>query len=67
MHGLALPEIITLVLALAVMLLFLGIPAVRICRRTGNPPWLGLLIVVPLVNIGLLYYIAFSKWEEPVR
>ncbi|WP_404362761.1 hypothetical protein [Marinobacter sp.] len=38
------------------------IPAWRICQRTGYPGWLGLLILIPLVNLGLLYFIAFSDW-----
>ncbi len=38
------------------------IPAWRICQRTGYPGWMGLLILVPLVNLFLLYFLAFSKW-----
>ncbi|MDR9468023.1 hypothetical protein [Marinospirillum sp.] len=38
------------------------IPAWRICKRAGYPGWLGLLIVVPLLNLGLLYFLAFAKW-----
>lgn len=39
------------------------IPAWRICQRTGYPGPLGLLILVPLANIILLYFIAFSRWK----
>ena len=46
-----------LVIAIAVV-----VPAWRICQRTGYPGWLGLLILVPLINLGLLYFIAFSDW-----
>ncbi|SFR45061.1 hypothetical protein SAMN04488073_1436 [Marinobacter gudaonensis] len=46
-----------LVIAIAVV-----VPAWRICQRTGYPGWLGLLILVPLINLGLLYFIAFSEW-----
>lgn len=38
------------------------IPAWRICQRTGYSGWLGLLILVPLLNLGLLYFIAFANW-----
>ncbi len=38
------------------------IPAWRICQRTGNPGWMGLLILIPVVNLVLLYVIAFSDW-----
>lgn len=38
------------------------IPAWRICQRIGYPGWMGLLILIPLVNLGLLYFIAFADW-----
>ncbi len=38
------------------------IPAWRICQRVGYPGVMGLLILVPLLNLGLLYFIAFSDW-----
>ncbi|MCK7545985.1 hypothetical protein MLC59_17640 [Marinobacter bryozoorum] len=38
------------------------IPARRICQRTGYPGWMGVLILIPIVNLVLLYFIAFSDW-----
>ena len=52
------------------MLLFavvLVVPAWRICARAGYPGALGLLAVVPIVNIGLLYFIAFAQWPIEQR
>jgi hypothetical protein len=46
-----------LVIAIAVV-----IPAWRICQRTGYPGWLGVLILIPVVNLVLLYFLAFSDW-----
>ncbi len=40
----------------------LVIPTWRICQRTGYPGWIGILILVPMVNLILLYFIAFSDW-----
>jgi hypothetical protein len=40
------------------------IPAWRICQRTGYSGWMGLLILVPLVNLFLLYFLAFSQWPR---
>lgn len=37
------------------------IPMWRICERLGYPGVLGLLAVVPLLNLGLLYFLAFSE------
>tara|TARA_R110000851_G_scaffold165169_1_gene309656 strand:- start:78 stop:305 length:228 start_codon:yes stop_codon:yes gene_type:complete len=38
------------------------IPAWRICKRIGYPGWMGILILIPLANLILLYFIAFSDW-----
>ena len=40
------------------------IPAWKICQRTGYPGWLGLLIVIPVVNLVLLYLLAFGEWPS---
>ena len=41
---------------------FVGIPVVAIFKRIGISPWWALVAVIPLVNILVLNYIAFSKW-----
>jgi hypothetical protein len=38
------------------------IPFWRICGRLGYSPWLSLLIIIPLANIVLLYFLAFADW-----
>ena len=38
------------------------IPVWRICQRAGYPGWLGILILVPIANLVLLYFIAFAVW-----
>lgn len=43
------------------------VPAWRICQRTGYPGWMGLLVLIPLVNLFLLYFIAFSEWPVDRR
>ena len=40
------------------------IPIWRICQRTGYPGWLGLLTLIPVVNLALLYFIAFADWPN---
>lgn len=40
------------------------IPLWRICDKLGFPGVLSLLALVPLLNVGLLYFLAFS---EPQR
>lgn len=38
------------------------IPAWRICQRTGYPGWLGVLVLIPIVNLLFFYFIAFATW-----
>ena len=33
--------------------------------KAGYSKWLSLLMVVPLVNVILLYFLAFAKWPSP--
>ena len=60
--GFGIPELFIILLLLVIGPLLLVWPAARICRRAGFSPWLGLLILVPLANILLLWYIAFTPW-----
>lgn len=46
-----------LVIAVAVV-----IPVWRICRRTGYPGWMGIMILVPVINLIFLYFMAFADW-----
>jgi predicted PurR-regulated permease PerM len=59
--AIGIPEFIV-VLAIAAISLITIWPASRICRRVGFPWWLGLLIVVPLANMILLWFVAFADW-----
>jgi hypothetical protein len=61
MARMQLPEL-TLVLFLAAGLLVVIWPASRICRRAGFSTWLGVLSVVPILNVLLLWYLALAPW-----
>lgn len=37
-------------------------PFWRIFSKAGYSPWLSLLLVLPLVNLVMLYFLAFSAW-----
>jgi hypothetical protein len=43
--------------------LIVVIPYWMIFKKAGFPPFLGILMVVPLVNFVLLYVLAFSQWK----
>jgi len=38
------------------------VPFWKICQKAGFPGALSLLMLVPLVNIGFLYYLGFAQW-----
>ena len=55
-HGLGLYWIVGVAIAV--------VPFWRICKRVGYSPWLSLLIAIPLLNIGFIYFLAFSQWPS---
>lgn len=38
------------------------VPFWFIFRKAGYPQWLGVLMIVPVANIAMLYFLAFSDW-----
>jgi hypothetical protein len=60
--GLGVPELVILLIIVGFMGLALVWPASRICKRAGFSPWLGVLIIVPLANVFLLWFVAFTPW-----
>ena len=45
-----------------VVIIFMLFIWVKIVGKTGNSKWLGLLMIVPLVNIVFMIWLAFSIW-----
>lgn len=45
-----------------IMGIIMVIPFWRICRRLGFPGFMGLLVLVPLLNLVFFYYLAFAPW-----
>ncbi|HLP80585.1 MAG TPA: hypothetical protein VK141_01175 [Nitrosomonas sp.] len=62
MQGIGAPEIIVLLLVLSSAGLIKIFPYWKIFEKAGFSPLLSLLMVVPLVNILLLFYLGFGEW-----
>lgn len=62
MGSLGIAEVFVLLIVFLVGALILVTPAWRICTRVGYPGGLGVLILVPVLNLALLYFIAFATW-----
>ena len=61
--GLEFPEM----LLISVMAILLVLPASRICAKAGYPAWLGGLAILPVVNVALAFFLAFSTWPIEKR
>ncbi len=46
-------------LAMAVLIV---VPMWRICQRAGFPGWFGAFVLIPMLNLVLLYFLAFAEW-----
>lgn len=64
MQGASPTELVLLAVVLLFMLAIVAFPASRICSRLGFSPWLGLLALVPVANVLLLFFVAFSRWPS---
>ncbi len=49
-------------LMMLVFAVLIILPFSFIFRKAGYSQWLGLLMIVPIVNLILLYFLAFSEW-----
>ncbi|MEO0622738.1 MAG: hypothetical protein AAFU49_06770 [Pseudomonadota bacterium] len=38
------------------------IPMMKILARAGQPKWLAVLSIVPVLNVGLLWYVTLRPW-----
>lgn len=49
-------------LMLLAFIALIVVPFWFIFKKTGYSPWFSLLMVVPLLNIVMLFFLAFSQW-----
>lgn len=47
-----------------IMAVVIIVPFWFIISKTGYSKWLSLLMVVPVLNVILLYFLAFSNWPS---
>jgi len=40
------------------------VPFYKLWGRTGHNPWISLLMLLPLINLILLYVLAFKEWPH---
>lgn len=58
------PAVLILVLLIALIFTVIGLlPYWKIFSKAGFSGWISLLMVIPLVNLVVLYVVAFSNWN----
>jgi hypothetical protein len=50
--------------ALLMLTLLVVVPFWNIFRKAGHPAWLSILLLVPVLNVALIYYLAFAPWPS---
>lgn len=58
LRGLGFPELLVILVFSAVFLL----PFYRIFTKAGYPGIMSLTMIVPVLNVVMLFYLAFSEW-----
>ncbi len=56
-----------LIVLLVVPVFFIILPFWRIFSKAGMPGPLSLLMVVPFVNLAMLYFLAYVPWKSEQR
>ncbi|MFN0195359.1 MAG: hypothetical protein ACKVT0_01330 [Planctomycetaceae bacterium] len=49
-------------LIVGLVLIAVVIPFWMICSKAGFPGWIGLGVLVPVLNVVLLFFLAFAEW-----
>jgi uncharacterized membrane protein YedE/YeeE len=66
--GLFQPFHLFLVIAIATVIAAVTVvPYWQIFRKAGFSPWLSLLMLLPLVSLGVIFWLAFAEWPERAK
>ena len=63
MNNIGLPGILMMVVYAAVVV----VPFFQLWKRTGHSGWISLLMLIPIVNLVMLYVLAFKRWPSVDR
>ncbi|WP_461306195.1 DUF805 domain-containing protein [Albidovulum sp.] len=54
-------------LMLIVYAVLIVVPFFQLWKRTGHSGWIALLMVIPVINLVMLYVLAFKDWPALPR
>jgi len=63
MNGAGAPGLVGLLIYAAVVV----VPFYQLWKRTGHNGWIALLMIIPIVNLVMLYVLAFKDWPAIPR
>ena len=52
-----------MIVPIFIMVIICMIPYWFIWKKAGFSPWLSLLMLIPAINLVMLYVLAFSEWK----
>lgn len=67
MEGTTIIRIVAGLMVVFVMLPVVVIPYWKIFSKAGFSGWLSLLILLPFINLIVLYVVAFSEWKTTIK
>jgi len=50
------------IIMMLIFAVLLVLPFWKLWGRTGHSPWISLLMLIPMVNVIVLYVLAFKAW-----
>ncbi|QDT95574.1 hypothetical protein [Gimesia aquarii] len=56
------PGLFELIIIGFISIFFTVIPFWMICSKAGFPGWISLAVLTPVLNIVLLFFLAFAEW-----
>ncbi len=64
MHSVGLKGLWLIPFLIVVWYFLIVLPFTKIYKKAGYSPWMGILMIVPLLNVLMLYFLAFSNWPS---
>jgi hypothetical protein len=64
MNFLGLKGLILIPFVIIIWYFVIGLPFTKIYKKAGYSPWMAILMIVPMVNVFMLYFLAFSNWPS---
>jgi len=64
MAGIGFEELVVICFVVVFVLGLVVLPYWKIFGKAGFSSWLSILMVIPIINIGMLFFLAFAGWPS---